>query len=102
MTDQVTSNALDFNKLLTESEGYDDADSEKVPTPYELNNFRCLYWEPSDLPSVINTNQKNLLLHFNIQSLSAKFDNLIRFLNVASQQSRLKKPYCHSVIWNMA
>ena len=92
MTDHVTPNGLDFNSLLIDLEGTSDIDHERVPTPYELHNLKCLYWDPSDLPSAISQNDKDLIVHFNIQSLPSKFDNLTRFLNDASHQSRFKKP----------
>ena len=70
----------DFNSVLRDGE----APGENIPTPYELNNLACHYWNTENLSEHIVETKSDLYLHFNIQNLPTKFDNLLSFLNVLS------------------
>ena len=77
--------ALDFNVILSDSWVNNTDDS--TPTPYELNNLKCLYWETDELLNSPLHKHNDLLIHFNIQCLQAKFDSLITFMRSLSHDS---------------
>ena len=67
----------DFNLLLQE----EGADQEvTIPSPYDLNNLNCSYWSTESLFQNCSSNRSNLFVHFNIQCLATKYDNLVTFL----------------------
>ena len=74
---------LDFNDVLKDKNSSDGRLYEEmsVPTPYELNNLKCLYWDTDNLAKHISSNRNDLFLHLNIQGLSPKFDNFITFFS---------------------
>ena len=74
----------DFRDLLHE-EGSDIDD--RVPSSYDFTTFNCSYWDSTTLAQHNSNNRTIFLLHFNIQCLPAKFDNLLTFLNLLSSNS---------------
>ena len=77
---------VDFNALLQDDE------AENTPSPYDLNNLECLYWDTDKLSQHITKANNDLFLHFNIQNLPTKYDNLCTFLNVLSANNINKLP----------
>ena len=83
----------DFNTILSQSDTFGNSGLDDViPTPYELNNLTCLYWDTKELSNNLLQSDNNLFLHFNIQGLSPKFDSLITFLEQFSSHSCDKLP----------
>ena len=76
----------DFNDILSELSDPANSADFPVPTPYELNNLKCLYWEADKTP-IRQNKDTNCFLHINIQCLNAKFDNLKIFLNTLSNEN---------------
>ena len=71
----------DFKLLLS-----DTSSDDPVPSTYELNSLDCNYWDSPNISKFLvdnnnNNSNSNLLIHFNIQCLAAKFDNLQTFLD---------------------
>ena len=79
---------LDFASLLKDQENSDPYLRDAVPSPYELHNLENSYWNTSKLARSLNSELGggNILFHFNIQGLSAKFDNLVTFMNDLSSE----------------
>ena len=75
---------IDFSTILS-ANGANFSSNDITPTPYELHNIRCEYWETPTLGNWLsNTNNQLLFLHLNIQCLPAKYDSLITFLKTLS------------------
>ena len=52
-----------------------------VPTPFDINRIESKYWSSSNLPTLaVNNSVGDIVLHLNIQSLPAKYDNFQTFL----------------------
>ena len=79
---------LDFASLLKDQENSDPYLRDAVPSPYELHNLENSYWNTIELARSLNSELGggNILFHFNIQGLLAKFDNLVTFLNDLSSE----------------
>ena len=68
---------LDFNTLLSD-EIADNSNNDIVPTPYELNNSNCLYWDTDILSNYLSAKVTDIFLHLNIQGLSPNIQGLFK------------------------
>ena len=82
----------DLKSILADVYGenvFIDGDS---PSPYDLHNLKCDYWETKDLRDCISSSPKQTYLHLNIQCLPAKFDSFISFLSTLTSRNFQNSP----------
>lgn len=79
---------LDFQQILLNSLN-DDCNEFHISSPYDLHGLNCGYWITNGLYDALKRSSQfnNILIHLNIQCLSAKFDALTYLLNAISDHS---------------
>jgi len=64
----------DFISSLSDIDA--DSDDQFMNSPYDSSNFNCSYVDPLSFCNTYKNNGKFSIMSFNIQSLSAKFNDL--------------------------
>ena len=84
---------IDFSSILADSYENDPFTNEVTPTPYELHDIKCEYWETVKLRDYLSPIESNTsYLHLNIQCLPAKFDSFVSFLNTLTDRKETNFP----------
>ena len=99
LQDIASNNSYDFIKNFTDEQEGDDPFNNRFDSPYDICNFSCNYVDPVDL-RFNQSNNKNLsILTLNIQSISAKFNELVDLINVLSKNCCSPDIICLQELW---
>ena len=95
---------LNFLNLLNSENSKDSHDfvnTDNLDSPYSSNKFLCSYLDEMDFAAKYCNSNKLSIMSLNIQSLPAKFQDLVDFVNFCEIKNCKPDVICLQEIWNL-